>query len=216
MFSTPHNHNNTEVPPQGAGFGISDTSVLLMIILLIITAVSLPFWKVAAETRITDDQIVISIADKSYSTLLSSLFGKVGKDVPKNAHTYIKDTDEYRVRIAHGIKENNELTNVLYALIKDFPKKLESGYREEIDEIRVEAEKLKIAIFPYIENDATLSDAVVERYNLFPSLTEWLIYRINKKSVINEMNDIQRQSYNLRKKIALLYIRIDSVTQKSR
>ena len=123
---------------------------------------------------------VLSIADKDYSVLLSSLFGKVKKRVPEGAYNYTQDIDEYRARIAQGIKENNELTKILYTLIEYFPEKLKNGYQEEIDQHAIEAERLKMVIFPYKESDATLSDAVVQKYNLYTSFTEWLLHHINK------------------------------------
>ena len=212
MYFTPHDNKSSTTEKKN----ITDTLVLLITILLLVISAAFPLLRVTAETGITDDQLVISIADKEYSVLLSSLFGKVGKKVPEEAYTYSRDIDEYRARIAQGIKENNELTQILYTLVDKFPQKLADGYREEIDEHRIQAEKLKIAIFPYIESDAALSDAVIERYNLFPSLTEWLVYYINKKSVIGELNKIQKKSYALRKEIALLYIKINSITQKGR
>ena len=214
MYFTPHNHDNEY--QKTAKRGISDTLVLLITILLLAISVSFPILRVTAETRLTNDQMVISIANKDYSVLLSSLFGKVRKSVPEGAYTYIQDIDEYRARIAQGIKENNELTQILYTLIEKFPKKLESGYREEIDEHKIEAERLKMDIFPHIESDASLSYAVVEKYGLHTSFTEWLVYRINQKSIINELNKIQEKSYALRKEIALLYIKVNSVTQNGR
>ncbi|MCY4577307.1 MAG: hypothetical protein OXB96_02680 [Candidatus Kaiserbacteria bacterium] len=216
MYFVPHNITTDEHTETKKGGIISDALVLLVTILLLVVAVSFPLWNVAAETRITDNQLVISIANKDYSVLLSSLFGKVRKRVPEGAHNYIRDIDEYRARIAQGVKENNELTKILHALIEHFPEKLKSGYQEEINHHEVEAERLKIAIFPYIENDATLSYAVVEKYNLYTSFTEWLLHHINKSSVVGDLNEIQGQSYALRKEIALLYIKINSVTQDGR
>ena len=213
MYFTPQNSDENENIAIKKSNGISDALVLLVTVLLCIVAASFPLWHVAAETRITDNQLIISIAGKDYSVLLSSLFGKVKKQVPEGAHDYIQDVDEYRARIAQGIRENNELTQILYTLIEKFPKKLEDGYREEIDQHNTEAEKLKIAIFPHIENDATLSYAVVEKYNLYTSFTDWLLHHINRKSIIGDLNEIQAESYALRKEIALLYTKINSVTQ---
>ena len=216
MYFVPHNISTDEHRETKRGSVISDALVLLVTILLLVIAASFPLWDVAAETRITDDQMVISITNKDYGVLLSSLFGKVGKRVPEGAYNYTQDVDEYRARVAQGIKENNELTKILYTLIEYFPEKLKDGYQEEIDKYAIEAERLKMVIFPYIESDATLSDAVVEKYNLYTSFTEWLLHHINKSSVISELNEIQEQSYALRKEIALLYIKINSVTQSGR
>ena len=216
MYFVPHTIFTEEHIGTKKGSIISDALVLLVTVLLLVVTVSFPLWNVVAETRITDDQLVISIADKEYDVLLSSLFGKVRKQVPEGAYAYIQDIDEYRARIAQGIKENNDLTQILYTLIEKFPKKMEQGYREEIDQHAVEAERLKVAIFPYIESDAALSYAVVEKYDLYTSFTEWLIHYINKKNTISELNDLQEQSYLLRKEIALLYIKIHSVTRDGR
>ncbi len=213
MYFTPQNNSIDENLGTRKSGGKADALVLLITILLCIVAVSFPLWHVAAETRVTDSQLIISIAEKDYNVLLSSLFGKVRKQVPEGAYNYIQDVDEYRVRIAQGIRENNELTQILYTLIEKFPKKLENGYREEIDQHNTEAERLKIAIFPHIENDATLSYAVVEKYNLYTSFTEWLLHHINRKGIISDLNEIQEESYALRKEIALLYTKINSITQ---
>ena len=216
MYFTPHDNNeHSNVQKKN----ISDTLVLLITILLLTISAAFPLMRATAEAGnadITNDQLIISIADKGYGVLLSSLFGKVGKKVPEGAHDYIRDIDEYRVRIAQGIKENNEMTQILYTLIENFPKKLADGYREEIDEKKMRAERLKIDVFPYIESDAALSYAVVEKYGLFTSFTEWLVYYINKKSIVGELNKVQKKSYTLRKEIALLYIKINSITQKER
>lgn len=212
MYFTPHDNKageNTETKKRDS---MPDALVLIVTTLLCIAAASFPLWHVAAETRITDNQLIISIAEKDYSVLLSSLFGKVRKQVPEGAYNYIQDIDEYRARIAQGIKENNELTQILYTLIEKFPKKLKDGYQEEIDQHNAEAERLKIAIFPHIENDATLSYAVVEKYNLYTSFTEWLLHHINRKSIISDLNEIQAESYALRKEIALLYTKINAIT----
>lgn len=213
MYFTPQSSNGDENAETQKSSSISDALVLLVTVLLCIVAASFPLWHVAAETRITDSQLIISIAEKDYSVLLSSLFGKVRKQVPEGAYAYIRDVDEYRARIAQGIRENNELTQTLYTLIEKFPKKLENGYREEIDQHNAEAERLKLAIFPHIENDATLSYAVVEKYNLYTSFTEWLLHHINRKDIISDMHEIQAESYALRKEIALLYTKINSITQ---
>ena len=211
MDFTPHNNTNEDGATKKGNL-VSDALVLLVTILLLAVTATFPLWHVAAETQITDDQLVISITDKDYSVLLSSLFGKVRRTVPEGAYNYAQDVDEYRARIAQGIKENNELTQILYTLIEKFPNKLKDGYQEEIDQHTIEAERLKIAIFPYIESDATLSYAIVEKYGLYTSFTEWLLHHINKTSIIGELNEIQRRSYALRKEIALLYIKINSVT----
>lgn len=216
MYFIPHNNTANEEIRIKKSSAISDALVLLVTILLLVTTASFPLWYAAAETRITDDKLVISVADKDYTVLLSSLFGKVGKQVPEGAYNYAQDVDEYRARIAQGIKENNELTRILYTLVENFPVKLKNGYQEEIDQHAVEADRLKIAIFPYIENDAALSYAIVEKYGLYTSFTEWFLYHINKKSVINDLNRLQEQSYALRKEIALLYIKIDSLTLNNR
>ena len=213
MYFTPQSNSIDENTRIQKSSSVSDALVLLITVLLCIVAASFPLWHVAAETRITDNQLVISIAGKDYNVLLSSLFGKMQKQVPEGAYDYIQDVDEYRARIAQGIKENNELTEILYTLIEKFPKKLESGYREEIDQHNTEAERLKVAIFPHIENDATLSYAVVEKYNLYTSFTEWLLHHINRKSIIGDLNEIQADSFMLRKEIALLYTKINSMAQ---
>ena len=213
MYFTPQSGNVDKSFEAQKNGGISDALVLLVTVLLCTVAASFPLWHVAAETSISDNQLIISIEGKDYSVLLSALFGKVGEQVPEGAYDYIQDVDEYRVRIAQGIRENNDLTEILYTLIEKFPKKLESGYREEIDQHNAEAERLKIAIFPHIENDAVLSYAVVEKYGLYTSFTEWLLYHINKNSVISDLNEIQAESYALRKEIALLYTKINSMTQ---
>ena len=210
MYFEPNN-NNTEFIAKKRG--ITDTLVLLVTILLFVISATFPFWKVIAETKVSDNQLVISITNKDYSTLLSYLFERVDREVPENASEYMRDIDEYRVRIAHSIKENDKLVSALYALTESFPKKLKEGYREEIDGIRMEEERLKIAILPYIENDISVSTAVIEKYELYPSFTEWLISRINGASVTDNLNSIQQRSYNLRKEIALLYIKINSVTK---
>ena len=207
--------NNNEAGITAKKKGISDTLVLLVTILLFVTSATFPFWRVVAETKISDDRLVISINNKDYGTLLSYLFGRVRRSVPENAFEYIRDIDEYRARIARGIRENNELTNALYALMEGFPKESEKKYREEIDSIKIEGERLKIAIFPHIENDTTPSSAVIEKYKLYPSFAEWLVSQINGRSVIEDLNSIQKKSYGLRKKIALLYIRINLATKNN-
>ena len=211
MYFTPQ-ENSTDKNAEKRNV-MPDALVLLVTTILCAVAATFPLWHVAAETRVTDSQLIISIVGKDYSVLLSSLFGKVRKQVPEGAYSYVQDVDEYRVRIAQGIRENNELTQILYTLIEKFPKKLENGYREEIDQHNAEAERLKMAIFPHVENDATLSYAVVEKYNLYTSFTEWLLHHINKKSTISTLNEIQAESYALRKEIALLYAKINSMTQ---
>lgn len=211
MYSTPH--DNDIEPAIEKGNIVSDTLVLLVTILLLITSVSFPLLWATAETRVSDDQLVVSIADREYDTLLSSLFGRVGRRVPEDVYEYIKDIDEYRVRIAQGIKENNELIQVLYSLTEDFPKGLKEECQEEIDSTKVKAEKLKIAIFPHIESDAFLSEAVTEKYELYLSFTEWLVSQISGRSTVSDLNNIQEESYNLRREITLLYMKINSVTQ---
>ena len=79
-----------------------------------------------------------------------------------------------------------------------------------------EAERLKVAIFPHVENDVSLSNAVIEKYNLYPSFTEWLISQINNTSVIDDLNNIQEKSNAVRKNLAVLYIKINSVTMRDR
>lgn len=216
MYFIPNQNSiNEAVKVKKSGI-ISDALVLVVTLLLLVATASFPLWHVAAETSVTDDQLIISIADKEYSVLISSLFGKVKKRVPEGAHDYARDVDEYRARIAQGIKENNELTKILHTLIENFPTKLKNGYQEEIDQHALEAERLKVAVFPYIESDAPLSYAIVQKYGLYTSFTEWLLHHLNQKSIISNLNEIQEQSYALRREIALLFVKINSVTKGDR
>ena len=205
--------NNKETISVNQASTLSDALVLLITTLLLVISVCFPIWKAAAETEVAENRIVLSLTEGEYSALLSSLFGRVNKEVPEDAYEYIRSIDEYRIRVAQSIEENQKLVQALYALVENFPRLLKEGYEEEIREMEQQASNLKVEIFPYIENDTFLSSAVVERYNLHLSFTDWLVSQINQRTSVEELNEIQKDSQSLRKEIALLYARINSVIQ---
>ena len=195
---------------------LTDVVVLLVTILLFVISVCIPFWKATAETSVPDNQVVVSLTEGEYSALLSSLFGRVDQSVPENAYEYVRDIDEYRVRVAQSIEENNRLTKALHALVENFPRQLREGYREEIDEAGERVNRLKIRVFEYTEDDTFLSDAITEQHDLYRSFTEWLIYRINGRKSVERLNEVREESQSLRKDIALLYTKINSITLENR
>lgn len=208
--------DNKEVVGIKETSALSDALVLLVTVLLLVISVCFPIWRAAAETETgaAENNIVLSLTEGEYSALLSSLFGRVNKEVPEDAYEYIRSIDEYRIRVAQSIEENNRLVQVLYILIENLPRPLKEGYEVEINEMKQEAGDLKVEIFPYIENDTFLSDAVIEKYELYQSFTEWLVSQINQKTSVVELNKIQVDSNALRRDIALLYARINSIIQK--
>ena len=194
--------------------GISDKLVFGVTVLLLFGILfALPLFESFAQTnQNTEEPLVIEdIANRDYSVLLSSLFGRVGQEVPESAYTYVQNVDEYRFRIARSIRENERLLAALHTKVDGLPKKLAEGYREEINDIRERNVNLKIAILPYIENDTFLSKAVIEHYNLYTSFVERLLDRINTGLSFENLNNTRKESYEIRRDTALLYRKINDV-----
>ena len=119
------------------GITISDGGVFVITLCIILISGIFPLFQVLAETIQQDrtGSLEMRIQNRDYTVLLSSLFSRVGQTVPESAHTYIRGIDEYRMRIAQGIEENGELTQVLRALVQNYPKRLADGYLEGIEQI---------------------------------------------------------------------------------
>ena len=157
------------------------------------------------------DTLETTINHKDYNILLSSLFGRVQRDVSDEAHDYVRDIDEYRIRVARGVEENNELLAAVSVLIQDYPKQLADGYREEIEQLQRKVQKHKQTLLPYIENDVFLSDAVVDYFDLYPSIVERLIGQVKRNTSVDYLNAIRQDSYTLRREITVLYARARDV-----
>ncbi len=195
---------------------ISDTSVLIVNALLLVSLILFPLFQTIAQTvqQQQIDSLETTISRKDYSVLLSSLFGRVKQDVPNDAYTYIKDMDEYRVRVARNVEENSELIAAIDRIIQNYPKRLAEGFSEEVVEIEEEVQELKNDMYPYIDSDAFLSEAVTGEYDLYVSVIERLIRRANAELTVDNLNDIRTDSYELRRKIALLYSRVRGVMRQ--
>ena len=195
---------------------ISNKLVLGVTVALVAVFLLIPLVQAIAETvhREFDEPIVIDKTKKDYTVLLSALFGRVDEEVPEDAEKFIEETHTYRQRVAQTVKENEQMVDALYVLIKGFPKKMESEYRAEIDELELRAKRQKIAVLPYTKSDAFLSTAVVEKYNLHRSFIEEFAERVHKETDVETLALVKDQSYELRKGIALLYSRIKGVMQQ--
>ena len=195
---------------------ISDAVVLVVIVCIFVSPVLiLPLFRVLAETVVVQqeqiDTLETTINHKDYNILLSSLFGRVQRDVSDEAHDYVRDIDEYRIRVARGVEENNELLAAVSVLIQDYPKQLADGYREEIEQLQRKVQKHKQTLLPYIENDVFLSDAVVDYFDLYPSIVERLIGQVKRNTSVDYLNAIRQDSYTLRREITVLYARARDV-----
>ena len=209
-----HHENNTR--DHTGGMRISDAVVLVVIVCIFVSPVLiLPLFRVLAETVVVQqeqiDTLETTINHKDYDILLSSLFGRVQRDVSDEAHDYVRDIDEYRIRVARGVEENNELLAAVSVLIQDYPKQLADGYREEIEQLQRKVQKHKQTLLPYIENDVFLSDAVVDYFDLYPSIVERLIGQVKRNTSVDYLNAIRQDSYTLRREITVLYARARDV-----
>lgn len=192
---------------------MSDTVVFTVMICLLTTLCAFPLFRAITQTSEKEPKpLVLRIDDRDYSILLSALFGKVNREVPESAEIYIRNVDEYRVRIARQIEQNNTFITVLYTLTESLPKRLADGYQEEIHTISEQTKEHKIAILPYVENDAFLSTAVVSEYDLYPSFVSGLIERVNNNNTLRKLNEIREESTEIRTEIAVLYTKIKNVT----
>ena len=200
------------------GITISDGGVFVATLCIILISGIFPLFQVLAETIQQDrsGSLEMRIQNRDYTVLLSSLFGRVGQTVPESAHTYIRGIDEYRMRIAQGIEENGELTQVLRALVQNYPKRLADGYLEEIEQIEDQVQQHRSTIEPYIESDVFLSDATVVEYNLYPSIIDRLIMEVNRDTGVEDLSQIRIDSYNLRRDITILYSRVRDVMRPIR
>ena len=205
------------IPDTNIKKSVADKVVLSITILLLIATAAFPIVHTIAETgqqKQGTAPLTLSATKRDHDSLLSYLFGKVGREVPEQAEKYVNDIDEYRVRIAQEVEKNNELASAFYPLTEGFPKRMQTEYWKEIDTIREKATKHKDAIVPLVQNDVFLSEAVVEKYALHPSFAEWLLSQLHGAGKVEKLNKIQKDSQDLRKEIALLYMRIKTVTGK--
>ena len=198
------------------GAKLSDAVVLLTTLCLFSFMVLFPVFRTVAETAtqdVAEDELNVIFDEKDYTVLLSSLFGRVGREVPDDAFVYTRDIDKYRTRIAHGIEENNDLTLALVTLIQNYPKGLINGYHQEIVSIQDEIQRQRRAMLPYMKSDIFLSEAVVSHYGLYSSFVNRLITQANSITSLEELKRIQNDSYAVRREITLLYIRARSVVR---
>ena len=200
-------HEKSAKPRYGS---VSDTIVFGIMICLLAMLCAFPLFRAAAEEA-EPEPLVITIQDRDYTILLSALFGRVERKVPESAETYIRNIDEYRVRIAHQVERNNTFITPLYTLTEDLPERLAEGYREEIDRINSRAKAQKVAVLPYVQNDAFLITAVTAEYNLYPSFVQALIERVHNRNLVRKLNKIREESSEIRSEIAVLYTKIKSV-----
>ena len=200
-----------------SGTYLSDAVVLLTTLCLFFFMVLFPVFRTVAETEtqgVTENKLDVVFNEKDYTVLLSSLFGRVGREIPGDAFVYTRDIDKYRTRIAHGIEENNDLTLALITLIQNYPKGLVNGYRQEIAFIQDKIQRQRRAMLPYMKSDVFLSETVVSRYGLHSSFVNRLITQANRTTSLEEIKRIQDDSYAVRREIALLYIRVRSVARQ--
>ena len=194
---------------------LSDAGVLITTLCLFVGMGLLPLFQTLAETVYQEEieNLDENIRGRDYSILLSSLFGAAGLPVPDDAYTYIRDVDEYRIRVARGIEENNEFVQALKALVQHYPKRLADGYQEEIEVIEQSVWRHKAAILPYIESDAFLSDAVVAEYdlrtvNVFDSIISAIEGVFGHRDTsVERLREIREEAYALRRDITVLYSR---------
>ena len=194
---------------------LSDAGVLITTLCLFVGMGLLPLFQTLAETVYQEEieNLDGRISGRDYSILLSSLFGGAGLEVPEGAYGYVRDVDEYRIRVARGIEENNEFIQALKALVRHYPKRLADGYQEEIEVIEQTVWRHKAAILPYVESDAFLSEAVTAEYGLgTENVLDSIISAIEgvfgqRDRSVADLRRIREEAYALRRDITVLYSR---------
>ena len=175
---------------------ISGKQILLIFTSVIFVILS-AFQSIAQTEK--KDLVLIDITDKDYSVLISSLFGKAGKDIDKTSYIYARTIDEYLARIMVKTEKNllilDTIENQRYFSLNEYYK------IEEFNALKERAEENRFIVFSYIENDAFLSESIVYKYDLYPTFLARIINRATYKNKKDKLEKAKREAETLRLEI---------------